>query len=203
MGTGAASELTLDRYCAVNLQQVIVALQHARDISGHADYVVIGSLSILGVEDGHSIPEEMSMSIDIDCYTKADPPRIFDLVAPLGEDSPFRIEHGYYLDPVSPHLPSLPEGWEARMLRIDRGDLHIWFIDPNDAAISKYARSEPRDLRWIRAGLTSGLISLPTVKYRLRSTTFLDTEEEQRVRKQVQEDSHWFETVIAGRSTRI
>lgn len=187
----------------MNLEQVVVALQRARQISGHTDYVVIGSLSILGVQEGHPIPEEMSMSIDIDCYTKADPPRIFDLVASLGEDSAFRIEHGYYLDPVSPHLPSLPDGWETRMLQVDRDGLHIWFIDPNDAAVSKYARSEPRDLRWVRAGLLSGLISLPTVKSRLRSTTFLDAEEDQRVRKQVQEDSEWFEAIVADRSTRI
>lgn len=186
----------------MNLEQVVVALQRARDISGHTEYVVIGSLSILGVEEGQSIPEEMSISIDIDCYTKADPPRIFDLVAPLGEDSPFRAEHGYYLDPVSPHLPSLPDGWETRMQLVDREALHIWFIDPNDAAISKYARSEPRDLRWVRAGLISGLISLPTVRSRLRNTTFLDAEEEQRVRKRVQEDSEWFEAVVADRSTR-
>lgn len=187
----------------MNLEQVVVALQRAREISGHTDYVVIGSLSILGVEEGRSIPQDMSMSIDIDCYTKADPPRIFDLAASLGEDSDFRIEHGYYLDPVSPHLPSLPDAWETRMLRVDRDGLHIWFIDPNDAAVSKYARSEPRDLRWVRAGLLSGLISLPTVRSRLRSTTFLDAEEDQRARKQVQEDSEWFEAIAADRSTGI
>lgn len=89
------------------------------------------------------------------------------------------------------------------MLRVDRDGLHIWFIDPDDAAVSKYARSDPRDLRWVRAGLLSGLISLPTVKSRLRSTTFLDAEEGQRVRRQVQEDSEWFEAIVADRSTRI
>lgn len=90
----------------MNLDQVVVALKRAREISGHTEYVVIGSLSILGVEEVHAIPEEMSMSIDIDCYTKADPPRIFDLAASLGEDSAFRIEHGYYLDPCHPICPA-------------------------------------------------------------------------------------------------
>ena len=190
----------------MNLEQVVVALQRARELSGHTDYVVIGSLSILGilgVDEGRAVPEEMSISIDIDCYANADPPRIFDLVASLGEDSAFRIEHGYYLDPVSPQLPSLPDGWETRMLHIERDGLHIWFIDPNDAAVSKYARSEPRDLRWVRAGLVSGLISLPTVRSRLRSTTFLDTEEAQRVHRQVQEDSEWFEAIVVDRSKQF
>lgn len=184
----------------MNLDQVVKALQHARELSGHTDYVVIGSLSVLALEDGNAIPAEMSMSIDIDCYTKADPPRIFDLAATLGEDSCFRLQHGYYLDPVSPSLPSLPEGWDARMACIDRDGLHIWFLEANDAAISKYARSEPRDLRWARAGIKAGLISLPTVRARLRSTRFLDADEEQRVRKQVQEDSAWFEAIVTNRS---
>ena len=89
------------------------------------------------------------------------------------------------------------------MLHIERDGLHIWFIDPNDAAVSKYARSEPRDLRWVRAGLVSGLISLPTVRSRLRSTTFLDTEEAQRVHRQVQEDSEWFEAIVVDRSKQF
>lgn len=182
----------------MNLAQVIVALRHAQELIGHSDYVVIGSLSVLGVEEGARIPEEMSMSIDIDCYTKADPGRIFDLGPALGEDSPFRAEHGYYLDPVSPSLPSLPDGWEARMLCVDREGLRIWFLDPNDAAISKYARSEPRDLRWVRAGIACGLVSLPIVRSRLRSTTFLDEAEEQTVRRKVEEDSAWFESTTAG-----
>ena len=182
----------------MNLDQVVVALQRARELSGHSDYVVIGSLSVLGVVGGVRIPEEMSMSIDIDCYTKADPGRIFDLGPVLGEESPFRMEHGYYLDPVSPTLPSLPDGWEARMLCVHRDGLRIWFLDPNDAAVSKYARSEPRDLRWARAGIACGLVSLPVVRSRLRSTTFLDEEEEQLVRKQVEEDSEWFEKTTAG-----
>jgi hypothetical protein len=184
----------------MNLDQVVTALRHAHEVSGHTDYVVIGSLSVLGVEDDSAIPADMSMSIDIDCYTRADPPRIFDLQSALGENSPFRARHGYYLDPVSPSLPSLPDGWEQRMACVERDGLRIWFLDPNDAAVSKYARSEPRDLRWIRAGIASGLVSLPAVQGRLKSTRFLDAEEEQRVRRQIQEDTALFAATASARN---
>lgn len=179
----------------MNRDQLFTLFERARQLSGHDDFVVIGSLSVLGLEEGGPIPDEMSMSIDVDCYTRADPDRVFDLAAPLGESSVFHVEHGYYLDPVSPKLPSLPDGWEARMNRYERDGLRIWFLDPNDAAISKYARSEPRDLRWIRAGILSGLVSLPTVRSRIGSTTFLDDDEARRVRSQVDVDSAWFETI--------
>lgn len=183
----------------MNLGQLFELFKRAREIGGHSDYVVIGSLSILGIEDDASIPIEMSMSIDVDCYTKIDPPAIFDLNSALGEDSNFHIRNGFYLDPVSPSLPSLPEGWEARMNRVERDGLSLWFLEPNDAAVSKYARREPRDLTWVRAGILSGLISLPTMSLRVKRTTFLDSDEEQRVRSQVQADSAWFTAISTQR----
>ena len=172
----------------------------AHRLTGHKDYVVVGSLSILGTQDEDGLPAEMSMSIDIDSYTKADPGRIHDVNAALGEGSAFHRANGYYLDPMSPNLPTLPDGWQGRMTSIKRGNVTLWFLDPDDAAMSKYARSQPNDLRWIRAGIRCGLISLPKVKHRLASTRFLDGDEESRVRKQVDATLAWFEIVKGARN---
>lgn len=177
--------------------------EQARQLTGHQDYVVVGSLAILGTQDEDELPADMSMSVDIDCYTKADPGRIFDAQGQLGEGSVFHQAHGYYLDAVSPSLPSLPDGWEDRMSRIEQDGLRIWFLDPDDTAISKYARSQPNDLRWIRAGLLSGLISLLRVRARIASTLFLDEEEASRVKTQVAADTTWFEGIKAMRSTPV
>lgn len=174
--------------------------EEAHRLTGHKDFVVIGSLSILGTNDEDGIPIDMSMSNDIDCYTKADPGRIHDVKSALGEGSGFHKANGYYLDPVSPSLPSLPDGWEDRMTSLEQDGVRIWFLDPDDAAISKYARSQPNDLRWIRAGLFSGHISLPKVRAKLLSTLFLDAEEESRVRVQIDADSAWFEAIKGGRT---
>ena len=38
-----------------------------------------------------------------------------------------------------------------------------YFLDPDDAAVSKYARCEPRDREWIRAGLLAGLLSIAKI----------------------------------------
>lgn len=169
-------------------------------LTGHRDYVVVGSLSILGVQDEDELPVEMSMSIDVDSYTKADPQRIYDAKAALGEGSDFHRTNGYFLDPVSPSLPSLPEGWEARMTCLEQGNLRVWFLDPDDAAVSKYARSQPNDVRWIRAGILSGCISLPKVKSRIASTTFLDVDEEARVKRQLRADLEWFDVFKSDRA---
>jgi hypothetical protein len=173
--------------------------EEACRLTGHKDYVVIGSLAILGTQDEDGLPPEMAMSNDIDCFTKGDPGRITDAKAALGEGSAFHRTHGYYLDPVSPSLPSLPDGWEARMTSFEEDGIRIWFLDPVDTAISKYARSQPNDLRWIHAGIVSGHVSLPVVRARLASTLFLDAEEEGRVRRQVDADTAWFDTIKEGR----
>ena len=168
-------------------------------LTQHKDYVVVGSQSILGTQDEADLPGEMSMSIDVDSYTRSDPDRIFDAKAALGEGSEFHQINGYFLDPVSPHLPSLPDGWQARMSSLEQDDIRIWFLDPDNAAISKYARSQPNDLRWIRAGITSGYISLPKLKSRVASTTFLDADEASRVEKQIDLDLEWFEGIKSAR----
>jgi hypothetical protein len=162
----------------VNLDTLFDLLRAAQGLCGHGEYVVVGSLSVLGLAEVAAVPADMTVSIDADCYTQSDPARIFDLQAALGEGSAYHRAHGIYLDPVSPKLPTLPDGWERRLIRLTRDRLVASFLEPNDAAVSKLARSEPRDLRWVRAGLKAGIVSLPTVRLRMRNTNFLDAEEE-------------------------
>jgi hypothetical protein len=162
----------------MNLDALFDLLRAAQGLCGHREYVVVGSLSVLGLAEVAAVPADMTVSIDADCYTQSDPVRIFDLQAALGEGSAYHRAHGIYLDPVSPKLPTLPEGWEQRLIRLTRDRLTASFLEPNDAAVSKLARGEPRDLRWVRAGLKAGIVSLPTVRLRMRSTQFLDAQEE-------------------------
>jgi hypothetical protein len=153
-------------------------LSEARRLCGHSEYVVIGSLSVLGMSEVSAIPKDMTMSIDADCYTRADPGRALALQQELGEGSAYHRDHGIYFDPVSPHLPTLPPGWDDRLVRLERADVIAWFLEPHDAAVSKLARGEPRDLRWVRAGLGAGILSRTTLAMSLRRTSFLDSQEQ-------------------------
>lgn len=161
----------------MNVGALFTLLAEAKKLCGHAEYVVIGSLSVLGMAEVAAIPADMTMSIDADCYTLSDPPRIMDLGAALGEGSPFHKLHGIYLDPVSPKLPTLPDHWESRLLRTERDGVVALFLEPHDAAVSKLARGEERDVRWVLAGARSNILSLPTVALRMKSANFLDHEE--------------------------
>lgn len=161
----------------MNVDALFTLLREAKKLCKHSDYVVIGSLSVLGVSDVTAIPRDMTMSIDVDCYTMRDPGRVLDLQAKLGEGSPFHLQHGIYLDPVNPKLPTLPDGWETRLIKVERAGVVAHFLEPHDAAVSKLARGEERDFRWVLAGTKGNILSLPTVAIRMKTTTFLDEAE--------------------------
>jgi hypothetical protein len=163
--------------------------EQAKKLIGHSEFVVVGSLSILGIVRGRPVPERMSMSIDVDCFTRSDPGRIIELGSALGEGSQFEAEHGFYLDPISPKLPTLPDGWEARLIQVPlQHDITLFFLDPNDAAVSKYARDEPRDREWIQAGLSAALLSAPIIESRFRQTAFFDDRERRRAEAALERD---------------
>ena len=162
----------------------------ARKLSGETDFVVFGSLAALGCAG--KVPPRMAISVDVDAFGKSDPPRIFDLARSLGQGSAFEAEHGYYLDPISPRIATLPDGWEERLVRIElEPGLAAWFLEAHDAAVSKYARMEPRDREWIRAGLQAAILSLPIIESRFARTAFLDSAEAARARKALEEDRAW------------
>ena len=162
----------------------------ARKLSGETDFVVFGSLAALGYEG--PVPPRMAMSVDVDAFSKSDPPRIFDLAQALGQGSAFEAENGYYLDPISPRVATLPPDWEQRLVRVElEPGLAAWFLEPNDAAVSKYARMEPRDREWIRAGLKAGILSLPVIEKHFAQTAFLDAGESARANDALDEDRDW------------
>ncbi len=165
-------------------------LARARELSGETNYVILGSLAALGYAG--KLPPRMAISLDVDAYGKSDPSRIFALAPSLGQGSEFETQHGYYLDPISPGVATLPEGWEGRLVRIElEPGLAAWFLEPNDAAVSKYARMEPRDREWIRAGLEAAILSLAIIESRFAQTDFLDAAESARARTALQEDRAW------------
>lgn len=175
-----------------DIDRVLAAI---RDVSGLDEFVVIGSLSALGIVDDR-LPPRMTWSMEVDAYPERDPARAPEFSARFGENSAFHQAHGYYFDAVSPDLPTLPEGWQQRMLKqVLPSGVKVKYLEPNDCAVSKYARSEPKDREWIRAGIDAGILSLPTVDYRMRETLFIDDEEHRKAKAALAEDKIWFQTL--------
>lgn len=152
--------------------------------------VIVGSLSVLGMVTDGEVPDAMLVSNEVDAYPESDPEAALEIAKTFGQGSAFEQAHGYYFDPISPKLPTLPEGWRDRLIfrRLDNG-VTLKFLHPDDAAISKYARGDPKDLAWIETGLRASILSMATIKYRFRETVFLDDFERERVREQINADA--------------
>jgi len=187
----------------MNLDQVEHVLSEIARAAGISEFVVIGSLSVLGISGGRQdIPDRMLLSNEVDAYPEFDPGRATEFTAGWGQGSDFERKHGYYFDAVSPDLPTLPDGWKERLttLRLKSG-ITVKFLDSNDAAISKYARGEPKDRQWIRDGIRASILSIAVIDYRMRETLFLSAEEHGRVKAALEEDRAWFEKLV-GPSAR-
>lgn len=155
------------------------ALEAARAVSHHSEFVVAGSLSVLGLLN--TPPREMSMSIDIDFYPLRDPKAAAKVSEFLGENSEFHERNGYYLDPISPELPVLPDGWKDRLVKVAMGKATAYFLDVNDTAVSKYARSADNDLRWLEAGYEAGLLNIEVIEARVRfGTNYFEAEDKRK-----------------------
>jgi hypothetical protein len=157
----------------MTLEDIETLLVKAAKLSNHRNFVIAGSLSVLGAV--MRPPQDMLMSRDVDIYTKLDPGRVFveiaDATDGIAEGSKFHIEHGFYADPISPKILSLPDGWEARLIPVTLAQGVVAnFIDPNDVAIAKLARSEENDMRWVASGVKAGIIHLDVVEDRLKAT---------------------------------
>lgn len=168
-------------------------LIEARRVVGEDDFVIVGSMSILGKTA--TPPASMTGSTDVDLFPRDKPDLAFRLETDLGMGSSFHKRQHYYADPVSPWLSTMPHGWQYRMTMVDVApNLRAWFVDPDDAAISKYARGQKRDRAWVRTGLEAGLISLATIERRLEDTV-MEPDERHRVVQSIVEDRIWLQNV--------
>ena len=181
----------------MNLEQLDTLLGEISRAKGVNEFVVAGSLSVLGLIQQRIALNKMLASIDVDAYPEHDPKLTDELGKLWGQGSEFERKHGYYYDAVPPELPILPDGGRARMipLKLPSG-VHVKFLEPNDAAISKYARGEAKDRQWIREGLRQSILSLATIEYRFRETPFLDQEEHDRAETLIGDGRVWLGSIF-------
>ena len=160
-----------DANAPMTLEDIAVLLTEASRISNHRHFVIAGSLSAVGAVV--NAPLSMVMSRDVDLYPKFDPGRGFvEIASQLSEGTDFALAHGFYADPITPALLTLPRGWEPRLLQMPLGNgVVAWFLDPNDAAVSKLVRGHENDVRWVTAAVAEGIVDPEAVLERLPNSS--------------------------------
>ncbi len=143
-------------------------------IAGDPEVVVFGSQAILCSYDDAVLPSEAIGSIEADITFFADETRekADAVTGAIGELSPFHESFGVYADGVEIGTATLPPDWRLRAVLFDtpmtkpgRGIC----LEPHDLAASKLVAFRDKDLRFVRALITEGLIDADVLVNRVQA----------------------------------
>ena len=143
-------------------------LRAAGAITGHTEWVLVGSQAILGaIPDA---PPEITVSEELDLYAPGDE-RASDLIdGSIGERSPFHETFGYYAHGVGAGTATLPSRWRDRAVIIESeatGGVVGICPHPSDLAISKLAAWREKDREFVAALLRHGITTPAELEQRL------------------------------------
>jgi hypothetical protein len=162
-------------------------LRAAGRITGERRFIIIGSQSLHGKYP--DLPDEITLSVEVDLIAAGDPDRGEWLNA-IGQDSQFHQTFGYYADPVDMKTAILPKGWQGRLVNLPPGDTEGvtgLCLEPHDLAISKYVAGLEKDTAFTAALVRHGLVEIDTL-LRLVDVTPVTDSVKQRLRANIDRD---------------
>jgi hypothetical protein len=139
----------------------------AAEVTGHDEFVVIGSQAILGTYDKPSAA--LLVSLEVDIYPLHLPSAAAAVDGSLGDGSPFHAAFGYYAHGVGPETAKAPEDWQSRLVRHEiplrvaaKQKPVAWCLEVHDLVLSKCVAGRERDWEYARVALKAGLVE-PTL----------------------------------------
>lgn len=152
----------------MNREQLAHVLRAAAQIVDDPDILVIGSQAILGTFDDERLPDEATMSIEVDVAFWNDPDdgKADEVDGAIGELSSFHQQFGYYGQGVSVTTAVLPEGWRDRVVPFDRADADpsaAVCLDAHDLVVSKLVAGREKDLSFAAALIKAQLVDVNTL----------------------------------------
>jgi len=136
-----------------------LALDSCAELTGDREFVVVGSVSILGARP--LAAGALTVSADIDLY-----PRFNEsgeknelIERHFGAGSQFELENSFYIEGVgSWTMMTSPKGWEKRMVPIiSPGGVTGWCLDPFDLAYNKLEAGRAKDLQYVAEMIRSDI----------------------------------------------
>ena len=152
-------------------QQLEHIIRAAAGITGAAEFVIVGSQSVLG--QFPQAPDELLISIEADVFSLRDPADNDLIDGPIGEGSPFHQTFGYYAHGVSQETAVLPAGWRDRLVPVrnqNTGGGTGLCLEIHDLAVSKLVAGREKDVDFLGGLLRYRLVQVPVIRERLTQT---------------------------------
>ena len=147
-------------------------LRASKVATGEAEFIIVGSQSILGRHP--DAPRVLRHSMELDIYPKERPDLSPEIEGSLGRYSQFDTTFGYHADGVGPETATLPGGWEQRLVRVcndNTGGAVGWCLDPHDLAYAKLAARREKDVQFVTNLLRHKLVRVSQVEGLIASAT--------------------------------
>ena len=152
----------------MNRRQLEHVIRAAAAVADDDELIIIGSQSILG--QFPDAPATMRVSIEADVFPRNHPER-WDLIdGSLGEESPFHQTFGYYAQGVGENTATLPDGWKARLIRVQNPNTRMaigWTLEIHDLLLSKLFAARPKDHEFAAEAMRHGMADEATLLSRL------------------------------------
>jgi hypothetical protein len=134
----------------MNRQELEHIIAASSKITGEAEFVIIGSQSILG--KCPDAPRVLRESMECDIYPKFRPEKSEMIDGAIGELSQFHKTFQYHAHGIGPETAIVPLNWENRLIPVKSPSTNGatgWCLDPHDLAYSKLAAGRPKDLEFV------------------------------------------------------
>ncbi len=145
-------------------------LRAVSGVTGETSVVMIGTGAVIA--QLKTVPLDLMMTREVDVYTAgvSDQDQMSDLIdGTIGEGSPFDTTFGYYAHGVGERTACLPDDWQTRAIRLTIGGVECLCPERNDIALSKLCAWREKDVSWLKAGLSTSILSLDAMVARSRS----------------------------------
>lgn len=144
-------------------------------IADDDEMIIIGSQAVLA--QFPDAPAELLVSMEADVCPKNRPERAELIEGSIGELSMFHETFGYYADGVGNPFPTLPSGWQSRLIPVrgpGTGGKTGWGLEIHDLLIAKLIAHREKDLEFSRTALKHGLAERDVLRARLEQTDVSD-----------------------------
>lgn len=161
-------------------------IRASADITDQYEFVIVGSQSLLGALPRPAAVFTVSMEADI--YPLQAPDLAERIDGAIGEGSQFHLTHGYYAQGVGPETAVLPEGWMARVHRVQNENTKGrvgYCLDITDLFLSKAAAGREKDREFCMALLRFGHVA-PAQAVGLVAAMPLDPDRQRALRATIQ-----------------
>jgi hypothetical protein len=148
-------------------EQLDELLAQAASLGAQSGWAILGSQAVHAVSAAP--PAEVLISVECDLWLGEDAEARSRIEAQLGKSSAFAKATGVYADPLPPDLPTLPEGWQKRLVAYHLGKLSVPCLEIHDLIVSKLAAGRLKDYEFTAAVLTGKLARAEEVVRRIQT----------------------------------